>query len=318
MDFFKENRKYFIYFLTFGLWSSWQKAHYKWQIRLYAICLMLIIFALYIATFIFNKFKSNMSLSTILGHSAFFSMILVQSVISIETFIKTKFQVRFVEKFNSVDHLFNTKLGISVAYLEEKRDILTKILILVLVLLLIKINIYVYVTYMSVALEYFYCTMYSSWLMRMRCIQVLYFVHMVRYRLILIDRELTNIRRAFNCQKVNAKSQRAAVSNQFFGTKFICDRVVFLKQIYAHLNEITGLINTIFGWSLLAIITQNFLDFTLNCYWIFVMINNTDDINVLVICIILLIPNLMTLSMLAFYCSSCRNCVSNIHYFSTE
>lgn len=166
MDFFKENRIYFIYFLIFGLWSSWRNANYNWSIGLYSICSMLIAFASYIVTFLINKFNLTMTLSTLVGNSAFLLILFVQSVISIETLIKTKSQQRFIEKFCSVDNLFNIKLGISVTYREEKRGILVKILILMAVLLLIKINIWAYTTYISEALEFFYCTMF--------------FVHMVR------------------------------------------------------------------------------------------------------------------------------------------
>lgn len=77
---------------------------------------------------------------------------------------------------------------------------------------------------------------------------------------------------------------------------------VYLLQNRLKMFEICELINSAFEFSLLGIVTQNFVDLTSNTYWVFLARNNPIK------CFLFLgisIPNLTVLGMLCFYCSSC-------------
>lgn len=60
-------------------------------------------------------------------------------------------------------------------------------------------------------------------------------------------------------------------------------------------------IHDIFGWSLLAILIQTFIDFTCNWYWVYM----PYGIGIAVIYINYMIPHVAMLFALVFYCSSC-------------
>lgn len=288
-------RNYFLCFLFFGVWSSWQNSQHKWQLRTYSLLSIATMFSSYLIAFFINRFAQENTLSTNIANSSFFIMLIVHSVIAIETFAKYKVQEKVLQHFSFIDQLFNNKLCVRLPYHEEKWEILCRIMMLVF-LILLKFTLCAYTDYLNPVLKCFYCTMYSSWVMRLRLIQMTFFVYTVRSRLMLINSELSNIRNTIS-----------ATDYSTFGESFDLNRLNYLKQAYETLHEIYELLNSSFGYSLLAIVTQNFLDFTSNCYWVFLLIGS-PNVEVLLICIVLLIPNVITLSTLAFYCSSCSQC----------
>lgn len=113
--------------------------------------------------------------------------------------------------------------------------------------------------------------MYSVFIMRLRSMQVLVFVLLLRSRIDLINSKVKEILLAHNRQ-MDPKSTRWTsasdgkqviflldVSTNYLSTY---DRLLYIKQIYGELYEICEWINMTFGWSLLAIITQCFIEFT--------------------------------------------------------
>lgn len=298
MVFFKEMCNYFLCFIFFGVWAPWQNFQYKWQLRIYLLLSIITIYCSYFITFYIHRFMPDNTLSTNIANASFLIMFIVHSIIFIETFFKTQAQQEILQKISSVDQLFSIKLGVKLLYFNEKRELFCRIAMLVFMIFSIKIPLWFYTRFLNPVLEYFYCTMYSSWIMRLRFIQTMFFVHLVRTRLILINSEL----------KIMLNQ---VTTSDCLISENICNsnRLIFLKQAYETLLKIYVLVNYSFGYSLLAICTQNFIDFTSNCYWVF-LLRDSPNIEALIICIVLLIPNVVTLSTLAFYCSSCTQHVS--------
>lgn len=154
--------------------------------------------------------------------------------------------------------------------------------------------------------------------MRLRCVQVLFFVCLMRARLILISDKIKEILDTKNAQTSNTNHFEAAndVRNIVFvldtsaAKCTIYDKLLNLKQIYGELYEISETINISFGWSLLAVITQCFIDFTSNSYWTFLALEQpVPDFDNAVNCISLLVPIVIILSVMAYYCSSCSRYV---------
>lgn len=110
--------------------------------------------------------------------------------------------------------------------------------------------------------------------MRMRCIQVIVFALLLRFRIDLINGKVEEILMAINQRERGKLLKR----RQFVGTGeeetiFILDtsdarytstyeRLLHIKHIYGELYEACDWINASFGWSLLAIVTQCFIHFT--------------------------------------------------------
>ncbi|XP_055326596.1 gustatory receptor 23a-like [Sitodiplosis mosellana] len=120
--------------------------------------------------------------------------------------------------------------------------------------------------------------MYSNTLMRLRPIQVLLFVYLLRTRLILINEELKTIHAAA-IRKSNGISQTQSKRrhrNRPSEELSINCRLITLKHIYSALNESFELINEAVGWSMVAFTMQTFVEFTCNCYWGYVCLYEDD------------------------------------------
>lgn len=100
--------------------------------------------------------------------------------------------------------------------------------------------------------------------MRLRCVQVLFFVYLLRSRLIHVNDKVKEILTVQNAHTADGNVMYDAKNIVFIldtaNSKYSTyDRLLNLKQIYGELYEICELINVTFGWSLLAVVTQCFV-----------------------------------------------------------
>ena len=146
--------------------------------------------------------------------------------------------------------------------------------------------------------------------MCLRSAQIIFFVCLLRSRLILVIKELKDIQNLLNIQS-NDINRRKSVGRDtriqlvLLDGHSIYDRLLSLKQIYAELYRSCEQIRKAFGFSLLVITTQAFVEFTTNSYWGYLRLNDFK-----VFFIHLFEPQLILVGVLAFYCSSCHNYVS--------
>lgn len=305
--FFAQMRNYIVYFLVFGLWSSWKDSKYKLLLKAHSIFSITIVFFTYLSAYVFNQFSEAATLSATVSTTLFITILVAHLIITVETFHRCCSQLALVQNLSTVDSMFNTKLSICIPYQREKSEFFVRNIAIVFVVIAIKLFVVVFTLYQNRSMNFFYCIMYSNWIMHLRSIQVLFFVYLVRDRLILIDKEITDVRRTLIMQ-TNPKHDQQALS---LVQQLTFTRILHLKQIYGELYESCELINKTFGWSLLAIMTQSFVDFISNCYSMFTVLEaNSIDYSTLAISVALLVPNIVTISTMAFYCSSCFQTVS--------
>lgn len=309
--FFDQMRNYIVYFQVFGLWSSWKNHKYKMLLKAHSVFSITIVFFSYISAYFFNQFFEKATLSSTISTGLFITVLIAHLIITIETFLRCCSQLALVQKFSVVDHMFNTKLLICIPYRKEKRDFFIRNSTLVFFVISVKIFVVAYTLAEERVVNFLYCLMYSNWIMHLRAIQVLFFVYLVRDRLFLIHKEITDVRNAL-ATRINKNERQTVLLMQ----KLAFSRIYHLKKIYGELYEINELINKTFGWSLLAIMTQSFLDFIVNCYVVFTVLDAPSiDYGTLTISVVLLVPNIITISTVAFYCSSCFQSVSVQLYF---
>ncbi len=140
---------------------------------------------------------------------------------------------------------------------------------------------------------WFHCVQ-SLFVSRVRCIQVAFYANLVNDRIQWIHSELVRIGQ---CKHL------------------LPSKIVFLRQIYAMLYDVSVLMNKSFGWSLLVITISYFVDYVGNSYMYFLVIENilsvSDEISSSV--------GLVTTS-IAFFtlCYSCGRCADNVSFISQE
>lgn len=325
--FLHEMQGFIAFFLIFGLWPTWQTTKYKSLLVFYSYFSISLVFGIGISAIYINRVLDDNTLSTAIAYSFLFSILSTHLIIVLQSLLYRKAQMKLIRKISHVDHLFSTKLQILMPYRREKKAMFIRFSVILFAFIVIKVFLMIHLHYMKRLNSFWYLCLFSIWVMRLRCVQVLFFVYLLRSRLILANDKVKEILAARNLRSRDANEWQpiADTRNVVFAldnsiTRYSTyDKLLNLKQIYGELYEICELINITFGWSLLAIITQCFIDFTCNSYWTFLALEqHSPDIANAVDCISLLVPIVIILSLLAYYCSSCSRNVKNIRFSSCK
>lgn len=307
MDFFDRMRNYIVYFLVFGVWSSWKSSEYRIWLQAYPLASLALLSLSYISSV--KSFLILPSLSGTLTILLFSTTFLTHFFITIETIAKSETQLRIVQEFSIVDRMFETTLNIYIPYRREKEKLFVRNCVLVSFIVVLKGIPIVYFHLYRNELDFMYCLLYSKFIMHLKTIEVLFFVFLVRARLMLVNKEIIYIQQIQSMQSNQTNRQHARVER----TMFL--RILDLKKVFGELYEICELINHTFGWSLLSIVAHHFIQITCNCYWLFLFIGVEDvqpETGTFLITAGFLAPIFVMLIALTFYCSSCFDCVSNI------
>lgn len=289
-EFYQQMREFLIYFFVFGLWPLIGKRH---KLLLFLYCSVLPTSAL-VFLLMFVKSYDNLhdpaSLRGIVNNLLFISISVSNILILVETLVGRTTQAQLIGKFSQIDRLLNRQLNVVIPYNEEKRTIFILNSILASLVLLSDVALVVYLQVRKLVLNLSVSMMFSTWITRLRLIQVMFFVHLARNRLKLVNQKLINAR--------NSKQDL-----------FI--QLLHLKQTYTCLFEISELISEMFGWSLLSTTTQCFIDLTCNCYTTFLYLEDIsyEEIIGFFIVLTMAVVFLITFGCLAFYCSSCNEYV---------
>lgn len=262
--FFDEIRGFNAFFLIFGLWPTWPNPKYKSSLVLYSIFSIFLVFAIFLSAVYINKVMDDNTLSGAVAYSFLFSILATHLIVVLQSLFHRKAQMKLVQKFSHVDRLFNTKLQLFISYRNEKRSLLVRMLLLLCFFVGVKLALLLHLYYQGHLGSFWYHCLFSIWIVRLRCVQILFFVYLLRSRLILVNEKVKEILIARNQYTGNANEWQPIIGTRNIAfvldtstPKFSTyDRLLNLKQIYGELYEICELINIAFGWSLLAIITQ--------------------------------------------------------------
>lgn len=306
MEFFKQFRKYILVFIIFGLWSSLHDFKHKISLRIHSIVSLLIIFGIFLLTVYFRQFHNFTTISNTVANSLFIFVVVTHLIIIVESIWQRKAQRKLIKKFVLVDEMFKARFNMKMPYLKEQRQIFIIYLAILSIILPIEAAVTIHLYYNSHIDYLMFQSIYSMWIIRLRPMQVLFFVCLLRNRLNLINYKLNSVSNNVKMQGIHLNGRRDhGVATIFKGsskTSSVYNTLLDLKQIYTELYNICELINIVFGYSLLAIMTQNFVDFTSNCYRVYLTAQSYEK---LIIFTSLLIPNLTVLGIFTFFCSSC-------------
>lgn len=319
MVFFKEMRNYIVFFILFGLWSIWINSKFKIPIRVCSFLSIALVFCGFSSAYFFDKFYASNTLSNVVANLLFIFVIITHSIIIIESISKKKAQTKLIQSLSLADHLFNTKSNVMISYQKERCEIFIRCFVLVSIVIFINIFVALYAYYLDLDYKLLYPPMYSYFVLCSRSAQIIFFISLLRNRLILIVEELKDIQKILNTQsddvnprivnprKSDSRHTRIQLaSSSSLARRSIHDRLLSLKQIYTELYRSCEQIRKAFGWSLLVIITQAFVEFTSNSYWGFLCLNDFK-----VILIYLMDSEVILVGALAYYCSSCFEYVSH-------
>lgn len=289
-------RYFFLYFNLFGMWTVWENSKRKFFFQTNFILCSIIVLLSFVHAIFFNQFFERNSLLGSINNLLFIFIFASHLTIIVETMYSTSIQLQIIEMFSFVDRYFAMKFGISTQYKCQKRNLFALSVVLMLPVILTNIMILSYIYFWKAVFSNGLLSMYSTWITRSRLIQVIFLVYLLRERLKTLNYEL----------KHSVKQS------------ILFERVLHLKEAYGQLSDLCALINKAFGWSLLTLVVQCFVDITINCYATFLYFAQAsyEDLIGLIILIGMAGAYLILLATLTFYSSSCSEYVRNpsTHY----
>ncbi|KAG5678830.1 hypothetical protein PVAND_008464 [Polypedilum vanderplanki] len=302
---FTEEMNFFIkVFQLFGLFPS------NFLLKVYS----LICFGLTIATFIcaftvIPVLEDNNSLSLLVGGLVFVGVLLTHLMNVMQAFTSRNEQAKIYQKFDEIDLLLSNKLLVKVDYKSLRRRLIYKYTLIFITLAFIHVASIVSVTINKLFFNYYVLLILPVAIIRFRCIQNMFYVDLIKSKLHLMNTKLSDIinrnddKMAFIlfADKLQ-KRDKKRIEN---GTLSFYDQIMTLKQIYGKIFDVCNLINDCFGWSLLFIVTQFFIEFTSNGYWLFLALEKVLEDSIATQSVCSMLPITILLTTMAYSCFQC-------------
>lgn len=314
MAFFSHNRNFFIFFILFGTWTTWQNSKPKVFLRIYSIISVVQIILNFLWAIIFDRLYEFNTLSNIVANIWFFLSIFAHLIIVLESIYQDETQLKLIQSFSRIDRIFAIKLCVKIPYRNEKHRLFTRVFILVYIEIATKIF---YMTYSFVYDEkihnLFYVTLHSGFMIILRLAQILCFVTIIDARLFLVNKKLIEFQNPNAAQTVNKSLFKNKKKLKELHALFsVYEQLSNLKKIYRELHEICEQINHSCGWSLLTVVVFFFANFSLNAYWVFMNLSiNQDSLHNS----ISLARYLIVMGVVSVWCSSCCHHVSILNLY---
>lgn len=210
------------------------------------------------AFFIFPVLENDNSLSLLVGGLVFVGILLTNLMNIAQAFFSVNQQTEIYKKFDQIDLMLADKLLVHVPYMKIRRRLFIKYTLLVLVLLAIHVASIVSVTVYGVAFSYYVHLIIPVGAVRLRCIQNMFYVDLINEKLKSMNQKLNDMiscnhdKMAFilfshKLQKFDVKEKKISSS--------LYEQIITLKQIYGKIFDVSNLINDVFGWSLLFVVS---------------------------------------------------------------
>lgn len=270
----------------------------------YSIIHVLIIFAIFASAFFINSvLEDNNALSLLVGGLVFVGLLITHFINIFQALLTRKKQNMIYQKFDEIDFLLQNQLLVNINYKSLQQKLFIKYFIIKTLLITIHISSIVSVIINQLFIQYYLHLILPVFIIRIRCIQNMFYVDLINEKLNLMNQKLEDInskhrdKMAFilfadKMQKFDRKDTKNSLYEQ----------LLVLKQIYGKLWDVSNLINDCFGWSLLVIVTQYFIEFTSNGYWLFLALENVLDRSIATQSLCSIFPIIIILTSMAYSC----------------
>lgn len=265
-------RECLLVFAVLGLWPSWHTPKFRRLHTFYSIFAICVSIGTFISSIFVHHIFEYKSLSHGVANVYILITLVAQFISVTQAFLYQTKQQQLVAKFAKVDQLIHHKLQVYISYRAEKRHILARIFAIGVGSFFIEIIIRTRLLYRGdLPWEIFWHCFFADCLARLRCIQVLVFVLLLRSRVNLLQNEIEEISIIHN-RRLDSKATRWVPVFKdrqpifVLNASAVCfptyDRILHIKQVYGDLYEICGGISSTFGWSLLGFVIQSSIIFT--------------------------------------------------------
>lgn len=273
-----EVRVFRVFLMLFGLLPIWSKTKWKFVSLMYTLCILTSLIMISVSAFWINNMidPKLSSLSVIVSVLLFCGVVLANFITFIQVYSMRSYQEEMYEKFDQIASLFQNRLSTQIDYDHLRWKFYKKFLYLLLALIGTNLTQFIVILIFDKYFLYVLHMLIPIILLRLRCLQNVFYVDLINYFLCTI---IDNLKFILNHNEGDGtlKFQYLLVDYKYAWRNIERSRyeqICILKEIYGKLWDISNLINDSFGWSLLAIITQSFIEFTTYGYWMFLSLEN--------------------------------------------
>lgn len=275
-----ELRYSLIGFKIFGLapysdQQSWNVALLLYSAFLVALTLLCACSAFFLAD-IFSSQASTGTLASIIGQLMFCGLVATSLINLLQAVIFREEATQLEERLDTIHSLITEKLFIEISCAHIQRRLCWKIFAIVLFLIVVYgANFYALAHY-NESVGYNLHSLWPIVIIRARCIHNIFQVDLITAFLSFLNAKLEAIVEISSRHKPTDQFEQIKYAQAEFKqlTRSPYTELMILKDVYGYVWDITNLINDAFGWSLLAVATQNFIEFTCNGYWLFLATDN--------------------------------------------
>lgn len=223
-------------------------------------------------------FIGHNSIESIVNGLVFLGVLLTNWIIIIQSYVTRHKQLNIIENILTVDDIMLKKLGKYLKYTDQRQRLTQKVfgLLFFVVFMLMISNILMILRNFDILL--LVQLNYPLLLIRVRCIQIIFYADILHDRLKIISDILVH---AINYEREVHESSikiilclREEITNNIMDNSMDYVELVSLKKIYSILWNINCLMNDCFGWSLLLICIQYFVQLTTNCYYLYLIVSS--------------------------------------------
>lgn len=254
--FTEEMSPFVVIFQLFALFPFSQNVLLSIILKLYSTASLLLIVAIFVlAFFVFPIMDESESLSLLVGGLVFIGLLVTHFLNIFQAFTSRNEQLEIYQKFDEIDFLLQNQLLVNINYRKLRNRLFIKYFIILAIVLSIHVASIASVIISAYNVRYYLYLIWPILIVRLRCIQNMFYVDLIKDKLSLMNQKLEDI----------IKRNRDKMAFVLFADKLqkfdqkkdskssLYDQVMTLKQIYGKVWDISNLINDCFGWSLLAI-----------------------------------------------------------------
>lgn len=282
-------------------------------IQILTIVSFLIIFITFLSAVFINGFVRQNSIQGISGGLVFIAILIAHLIIIIQSYVTRRKQLQMIENISEIDNKLRQKLG---TYCKSQQSYKRKVFTTFFVLMSTLIMAITLLALRNINYLFILQFVYPLIVIRVRCIQIIFYVDVLHDRL----RIISDILRHFlNCER---EMRHGAIKTIYYyvtdneGTVRRINRLEYvelltLKQIYSLVWDTSCLLNDCFGWSLLVICIQYFLRLTANSFWLYILFTNelTSDEQHDAMC-----DNLTIVIIMWLLCNGCIKCTQSVGF----
>lgn len=256
-DIFSDEMSSFVtVFQLFSLFPYSYNVMLNLLLKFYSLFNLAVIVGIGSSAFIFFPvLEDSESLSLLVGGLVFIGLLITHFINILQAFASRHEQTMIYQKFDEIDFLLQNQLLVNINYSSLRKRLYIKYFIIMTIVIAIHTTSIVSVSISGLSFRYYVHLILPVFIVRVRCIQNMFYVDLIKEKLDLVNQKLEDIvkknrdKMAFilfadKIQKFEKKDARTT----------LYDQLMTLKQIYGKIWDVSNLINDCFGWSLLAIV----------------------------------------------------------------